>query len=120
MMTFLIIFSCGFVYSQTDLSKYKDLLKPKKTVYLDKNSKKSFYTNMFVFYKKVFSKQDINKCSFYPSCSKYCIMSITENGFFYGFFDTIDRLSRCNGINKNYYQYDKYYNCLIDYPLKKK
>ena len=74
---------------------------------------------LFAFYRRVISPQDIQRCSFYPSCSHYSQMTFSQNGFFYGFADTFDRLLRCSGINKpGYLQGND--GLLIDYPLKRK
>ena len=81
---------------------------------------KTFYNMLFAFYKRIISPQDIQKCSFYPSCSQYSKITFSQNGFFYGFADTFDRLLRCNGVDKKGYLYDEKRNRLIDYPLKRK
>ncbi|MBP5369547.1 MAG: membrane protein insertion efficiency factor YidD [Bacteroidales bacterium] len=81
---------------------------------------KTFYNGLFAFYKRIISPQDIQQCSFYPSCSQYSKITFSQNGFFYGFADTFDRLLRCNGIDKNGYIFDENRNRLIDYPLKRK
>jgi len=73
--------------------------------------------NMFVFYKKVFSANDIQSCSFYPSCSQYAMQTIKINGFMIGILDTFDRLSRCNGMSPQ--NYTKYKNTNLLYDLVK-
>lgn len=81
---------------------------------------KNIYNGLFAFYKRVISPQDIQKCSFYPSCSQYSKITFSQNGFFYGFADTFDRLLRCNGIHKDGYILDEKTHLLIDNPLKRK
>lgn len=77
------------------------------------------FNPLFAFYRRIISPQDIQKCSFYPSCSHYSQMTFSHNGFFYGFADTFDRLLRCSGISKpGYLQGNN--GLLIDYPLKRK
>jgi len=75
---------------------------------------------LFAFYKRVVSPQDIQKCSFYPSCSHYSALTFKQNGFFYGFADTFDRLLRCNGVGKPGYKRYGDTDLLLDYPLIRK
>lgn len=81
---------------------------------------KKNYNGIFAFYKRIISPQDIQKCSFYPSCSEYSIMTMSQNGFFYGFADTFDRLIRCSGADHSKYEFDPKHNLHIDYPLNRK
>lgn len=81
---------------------------------------KKMYNGLFAFYKRIISPQDIQKCSFYPSCSQYSIMTFSQNGFFYGFADTFDRLIRCSGADHSKYEFDQIHNLHIDYPLNRK
>lgn len=81
---------------------------------------KTFYNGLFAFYKRTISPQDIQQCSFYPSCSQYSMMTFSQNGFFYGFADTFDRLLRCSGGDHSKYEFDKNLNLHIDYPLNRK
>ncbi len=62
------------------------------------------FMGMFKFYKNVFSSQDSKKCNFHPSCSEYGALAINKYGIF-GVFHTMDRLTRCNGLNANQYPY---------------
>lgn len=59
-------------------------------------------TGSFTLYKKYVSPQDALSCSFHPSCSVYALETIQVNGFF-GIFDAIDRLTRCNGFSPEKY-----------------
>ncbi len=78
------------------------------------------FNPLFAFYKRVVSPQDIQKCSFYPSCSHYSALTFKQNGFFYGFADTFDRLLRCNGVDKPGYKRYGDTDLLLDYPLIRK
>lgn len=60
------------------------------------------FNGLFKFYKNIFSNQDSKRCNFHPSCSEYGIQSIKSIGVF-GIFHTFDRLTRCNGLNRNQY-----------------
>ena len=43
------------------------------------------------------------RCRFYPSCSRYAILAMTEWGFFKGAWLTIKRLARCGPWNEGGY-----------------
>jgi len=73
-------------------------------------------TGFFVGYKSLFSSQDGRSCTFSPSCSLYAIESIKKKGVFEGFLDTIDRLTRCNGLSPENYEIDSEQKLLIDNP----
>ena len=102
-----------------DKTVYQDLLRPVRSRLICEDSSKNLYYGLFAFYKRVISPQDIQRCSFYPSCSQYCFETFSNNGFWYGFADTFDRLLRCNGIHKKGYTFSPQLNLLIDYPLIK-
>jgi putative component of membrane protein insertase Oxa1/YidC/SpoIIIJ protein YidD len=72
------------------------------------------FSATFVIYKEVFSSQDIDACVFTPSCSVYAIESIKQKGVIVGFFNAIDRLTRCNPGRKKSMPVDlqtgKYYD----------
>ena len=68
----------------------------------NKNEVSFIFSALFVTYKEVFSSQDVDMCVFTPSCSVYAIESIKQKGIIAGYFNAIDRLTRCNpGGNKN-------------------
>ncbi|PKP50916.1 MAG: membrane protein insertion efficiency factor YidD [Bacteroidetes bacterium HGW-Bacteroidetes-1] len=73
-------------------------------------------TTFFIGYKNMFSNQDSRSCTFEPSCSVYAIETIKENGFFIGFFDSVDRLTRCNGLSPENYDINIDKHLLIDHP----
>jgi putative component of membrane protein insertase Oxa1/YidC/SpoIIIJ protein YidD len=49
------------------------------------------------FYKDFISPNDLNSCSFYPSCSTFAVEAVKKKGFFSGILKASDRLQRCNG-----------------------
>lgn len=73
-------------------------------------------TGFFVGYKSLFSSQDGRSCTFSPSCSLYAIEAIKKKGVFEGFLDTVDRLTRCNGLSPENYEVDMDQKLLIDRP----
>ena len=114
------------IYSNIEIDKRTsdtaeiNVLKPSEQDYKCEYNSKKFYSGLFAFYKRTISPQDIQQCSFYPSCSQYSIMTFSQNGFFYGFADTFDRLLRCSGADHSKYEFDKNLNLHIDYPLNRK
>jgi uncharacterized protein len=80
---------------------------PSDTQYNKGNSSNEIqviFRGLFTFYKKVFSAQDSKKCSFHPSCSEYGMEAIKLMGI-KGIFQTMDRLTRCNGLTPTMYPY---------------
>ncbi|MBK7029389.1 MAG: membrane protein insertion efficiency factor YidD [Bacteroidales bacterium] len=71
---------------------------------------------LFRGYKHYFSSQDQRSCTFTPSCSVYAVETIKKKGVLVGFLDTMDRLSRCNGLSPEIYEYDVEQKLFIDYP----
>lgn len=86
--------------------------------YMDQcsNEAETIITSFFIFYKNYVSSQDSRSCTFEPSCSVYSIETIRKNGAIIGFLDTIDRLTRCNGLSPEYYHIDNETHLLIDQP----
>lgn len=113
------------LFSNIELDKFipesskNSITVPSRSNSLCEEESKTIYSGLFAIYKRLISPQDIQKCSFYPSCSQYSKITFSQNGFFYGFADTFDRLLRCNGIHKDGYIFDERTNRLIDYPLKR-
>jgi putative component of membrane protein insertase Oxa1/YidC/SpoIIIJ protein YidD len=83
----------------------------------NKSEVESVVSAMFMFYKKFISSQDHNSCVFEPSCSVYAIHSIQELGFFAGYLNAFDRLTRCHGLAAEYYKIDLKTHLLYD-PVK--
>ena len=82
----------------------------------NKNEFQLFFSGLFLLYKKFLSSQDGQSCGFTPSCSEYGLIAVKQQGLT-GFFNTFDRLSRCNGLNVNHYERDPKTGLLID-PVK--
>lgn len=82
-----------------------------------KNELQLIFSGLFLFYKYFISSQDLpDICNFHPSCSEYGILSIKKNGVIVGTLSTFDRLTRCNGLNKDQYVRDEKTGKLLDYP----
>jgi putative component of membrane protein insertase Oxa1/YidC/SpoIIIJ protein YidD len=101
----LIIFFPLACFSQTagDLTKFENLFEEKTHNHkwgdqLKNNSNEISFilSTFFVLYKELLSSQDVDACVFTPSCSVYAIESIKQKGAFNGYFNAIDRLTRCN------------------------
>lgn len=45
--------------------------------------------------KKDCKKGRVTVCSFYPSCSEYGVLAVRKDGFFKGWYKTINRILRC-------------------------
>ncbi len=119
----LLCFEVGNVASQTtyDINSFRYTNKTTAAKYHYSFSFSNEYQlllgNIFVFYKKVFSANDLQSCSFYPSCSVYAVESVKDNGFIIGILDSFDRLSRCNGLNSHNY-HTHYATGLLYDPVK--
>lgn len=105
---FLVIPLKGISQNSADIKKFENLFKENKVVHNWgdhlKNNKNEFsfvFSAFFVIYKELLSSQDVDACVFTPSCSVYAIESLKKKGIIIGYFDSIDRLTRCNpGRNK--------------------
>jgi len=80
------------------------------------NEVKLILTGLYLGYKKFVSSQDSRSCVFHPSCSTYAIETIKKNGILVGFFDTIDRMTRCHPFSMENYMIDEKHQVLIDNP----
>lgn len=80
------------------------------------NEAEVILTGFFLGYKNLFSSQDSRSCTFEPSCSVYAVETIQKHGLVRGFLDSIDRLTRCNGLSPGQYDYDPINMRLIDQP----
>lgn len=80
------------------------------------NEAEVFMTGFLIGYKSFFSSQDARSCIFEPSCSVYALETIKRRGLIIGFFDAIDRLTRCNGLSPEDYEAVKGKQLLIDQP----
>lgn len=48
-------------------------------------------------------QNNLEICTFTPSCSRFGMSAIKKYGVFYGILMTSDRLQRCYGLNRKYY-----------------
>ena len=71
-------------------------------------------STLFRGYKKFVSSQDMNNCSFSPSCSVYALKAIKSQGLVFGGLNFFDRFTRCNGLNDEHYKKDYKKILLID------
>ena len=95
---FIILFNINMVpaeqsmeESNNNLLKNNDFSVNVSLVYPPKNME------IIKFYKKYISSLDGNRCSMYPSCSKYASTAFKKHGFLIGWIMTCDRLIRCGG-----------------------
>jgi len=78
------------------------------------NELQTLFSGAFLFYKSFISSQDSNHCNFHPSCSEYGLGAIKKYGVVRGGICTFDRLSRCNGLDNEWYKADLKNKVLID------
>ncbi len=98
-----------FCQEPEDISKFENLFAEKTHTHKwgdqlknNRNELSFVLSTFFVLYKELLSSQDVDACVFTPSCSVYAIESIKQNGAVNGYFNAIDRLTRCNpGRHKN-------------------
>ena len=113
-LSFIFLTNFSFAQNKEDLIFSQSL--NDETVIAIYNVKKNKSTSygFFLFYKKFISSQDSGDCNFYPSCSVYGTQSFQKLGFLKGLFNTFDRLTRCNGLNRKDYHIHKPSNLLYD------
>jgi putative membrane protein insertion efficiency factor len=99
-------------------SKYDPKLASKptyiETAKSNRNEVQVVFAGLFLFYKSFISSQDSQKCVFHPSCSEYGMLAIKQFGALKGMALTFDRMSRCNALSPQKYQYDPNRNVLLD------
>ncbi len=105
-----------------DVNKYRNVL-PNGNMKLvfnqaknNKNEVQFAFSTLFLAYKTFFSSQDLTVCTFTPSCSEFGILSVKKYGVVKGGVMTMDRLTRCNGLSPQNYEFDKKTFLLIDEP----
>ena len=106
---FVILPFKGFAQNSEDIIKFENLFTEKtqshnwgEQLKNNKNELTFVFSTFFFMYKELLSSQDIDACVFTPTCSVYAIESIKRKGVIVGYFNAIDRLTRCNpGRNKN-------------------
>jgi putative component of membrane protein insertase Oxa1/YidC/SpoIIIJ protein YidD len=96
----------------------------KITTKLEKDKGTPFIANLFMeavyVYKDYISPQDMDVCTFHPSCSEYAFLCLKHQSFPEAVLNTGDRLMRCYGSNYIYYQRDETTKLSEDYPVFKK
>lgn len=108
--------------AQAQVSLYRNVLPNgniKKEYVEAKNNKNEVqvvFSGLFLFYKTFFSSQDLTVCTFTPSCSEYGILAVKKFGMVKGGVMTMDRLTRCNGLSPQNYEFDKTNMLLKDDP----
>lgn len=80
------------------------------------NEVQMLFTGFFRMYKYVLSSQDMNVCTFTPSCSEYGMLCIRKHGVFRGALLTLDRMTRCNPLSPEQYARDPKTGLFIDHP----
>ena len=113
-LSFIFLINFSFAQNKEDLSFSTSLNKETVTAVYNVKKDKSTSYGFFSFYKRFISSQDSGDCNFYPSCSVYGTQSFQKLGFFKGLFNTFDRLTRCNGLNRKDYHIHKPSNLLYD------
>lgn len=89
---------------------------PKITISLETKEITGVFSPLLKFYKKVISSQDLDVCTFTPSCSEYASLSFSRFSFVIALLKTGDRLLRCHNFNIYYYPHDPKTRLNIDYP----
>ncbi len=67
------------------------------------NEIQMLFSGLFLFYKHFISSQDGMSCTFTPSCSEYGMEAVKKQGLVAGAINTLDRLTRCNGLSPGKY-----------------
>lgn len=134
LFTFLILLSFC-LWAQNDVSiindhyfqteKYaKKFANRKITTKLEKDEDTPFVANLFMeavyVYKDYISPQDMDVCTFHPSCSEYAFLCLKHQSFPEAVLNTGDRLMRCYSANYIYYKRDHVTKLSEDYPVSKK
>ena len=78
------------------------------------NELQALLSGFFLVYKSYISSQDQNHCNFAPSCSEYGLQAVKKFGVVKGVISTLDRLTRCNGLSPELYEFDPQRRILLD------
>ena len=70
---------------------------------LKTNELKTALMGVIRVYQLVISSQDVDACTFTPSCSRFGMASLEKYGLFPGLLMSSDRLQRCHGCSRKYY-----------------
>lgn len=130
--TLLISLLLSFLLAQNDAQLIQDhyfksahyekkFANRKITTKLEKNEDKTpFVANLFMeavyVYKDYISPQDMDVCTFHPSCSEYAFLCLKHQSFPEAVLNTGDRLMRCYGSNYIYYSKDPITLLSENYP----
>lgn len=130
--TLLISLLLSFLLAQNDARLIQDhyfnsvhyekkFANRKITTKLEKKEDKTpFVANLFMeavyVYKDYISPQDMDVCTFHPSCSEYAFLCLKHQSFPEAVLNTGDRLMRCYGSNYIYYPKDPITLLSENYP----
>jgi len=90
-------------------SQYQEQLGNYKVTYdikLNKKEKSGIKHSLkrsILIYKDLISLQDLEACTFYPSCSEYAFILLNNSSLPKAIFGTGDRILRCYNMNNIYY-----------------
>ncbi len=133
----LIVCLAGFLSAEPDAALISDhffetaqyekkFSNRKITTKLEKGEeKRSFIANVLMegvhVYKDYISPQDMDMCTFHPSCSEYAFLCLKHQSFPEAVLNSGDRLMRCYSGNHIYYSKDPITKLNENYPdtLKK-
>lgn len=110
----------AFSQTKSEISDIKNtfiITKSKKEYNYAKNNKNEIeivFSGLFLFYKTFISSQDMQSCTFTPSCSEYGLEAVKKQGVFIGVINTFDRLTRCNSLSPEKYTIDPKTHLLYD------
>jgi len=122
---------CAILYAQNDamlINRHyfntpeyqKNFTNRKITTKLEKDADTPFVANLFMeavyIYKDIISPQDMDVCTFHPSCSEYAFLCMKHQSFPEAVLNTGDRLMRCYSANYIYYLRDEETGLAEDYP----
>ena len=104
-----------------DTPEYNKKFENRKiTTRLEKDDDTPFIANLFMeavyVYKDYISPQDMDVCTFHPSCSEYAFLCMKHQPFLEAVLNTGDRLMRCYSSNYSYYDRDDITGLREDYP----
>jgi len=76
------------------------------------------FTGIIRLYQIFLSSQDVPACNFTLTCSRFTTKAIQEYGALHGILMGGDRLQRCFGLSRKYYQLDPVTGYAVDYPVE--
>ena len=126
----LILILTGSLWAQNDIevinghyfntdSYAKKFANRKITTKLEKDKDTPFIANLFMeavyVYKDYIFPQDMDVCTFHPSCSEYAFLCMKHQSFPEAILNTDDRLIHCYSANYIYYKRDEITRLSEDY-----